>query len=68
MEREKKMDKKPSFQMDAPTLKLVDETAEKIGISRSDFFRMAVKEKLFRLGVLQQEQSLSVNSHMSGGA
>ncbi len=54
--------------MDAPTLKLVDETAEKIGISRSDFFRMAVKEKLFRLGVLQQEQSLSVNSHMSGGA
>ena len=44
---------KPSFQINAETLKLVDETAKKIGISRSDLLRMAVNEKLYRLGVLK---------------
>ncbi|MGE5533376.1 MAG: ribbon-helix-helix domain-containing protein [Bacillota bacterium] len=48
---------KPSFQIDGEILKLVDETAKKIGVSRSDFFRMAVNEKLYRLGVLSSNSN-----------
>ncbi|MCL5949592.1 MAG: ribbon-helix-helix domain-containing protein [Candidatus Bathyarchaeota archaeon] len=44
---------KPSFQINAETLKLVDETAKKIGLSRSDLIRMSINEKLYRLGVLK---------------
>lgn len=46
---------KPSFQIDDKRLKLVDETAKSLGISRSDFVRMAINEKLYRLGVLEPE-------------
>lgn len=35
--------------------RLVGESAKRIGISRSDFVRMAINEKLFRLGVLQSD-------------
>ena len=64
---------KPSFQIDNKALKLVDETAKKIGISRSDFVRMALNEKLYRLGVLEPEEIVShekVSSHtnVKGGA
>jgi metal-responsive CopG/Arc/MetJ family transcriptional regulator len=52
---------KPSFQIDGEILKLVDETAKKIGVSRSDFFRMAVNEKLYRLGVLSSNSNSPVN-------
>jgi len=63
---------KPSFQIDGKILKLVDETARKIGISRSDFVRMAINEKLYRLGVLQPEgivsrEKSSPPTHMKGG-
>ena len=50
---------KPSFQINAETLKLVDETAKKIGISRSDLLRMAVNEKLYRLGVLKLDGTIA---------
>jgi len=50
---------KPSFQIDGKILKLVDETAKKIGISRSDFVRMAINEKLYRLDVLEPEGIVS---------
>jgi len=46
---------KPAFQIDSETLKLLDDTARKIGVSRSDLIRMAIKEKLYRLGVLKPE-------------
>lgn len=46
---------KPAFQIDSETLSLVDDTARKIGVSRSDLIRMAIKEKLYRLGVLKPE-------------
>jgi hypothetical protein len=56
---------KPSFQTDEKTLKLVDETAQKIGVSRSDLIRMAINEKLYRLGVLQSDMATACKT---GGA
>lgn len=50
---EKRNIAKPSFQIDSNTLRSVDETAKKIGVSRSDLIRIALNEKLFRLGVLK---------------
>ena len=47
---------KPAFQIDSETLDLIDNTARKIGVSRSDLIRMAIKEKLYRLGVLKPEE------------
>lgn len=63
---------KPSFQIDDKTLKLVDETAKKIGISRSDFVRMAINEKLYRLGVLEPEgivphEKINPQTNVNGG-
>jgi len=63
---------KPSFQIDSKILKLVDETAKKIGISRSDFVRMAINEKLYRLGVLEEgivaREKSSPHTNIKGGA
>jgi hypothetical protein len=55
---------KPSFQVNEEILKLVDETAKKIGISRSDFLRMAINEKLYRFGVLKLD---GTTAHKIGG-
>jgi len=33
-------------------MRTLDETAKKMGISRSDLIRMAIKKELYRLGVL----------------
>ena len=71
--RSKPKKPKPSFQIDGKILKLVDETAKKIGISRSDFVRMAINEKLYRLGVLEPEgivarEKSSPHTSVKGGA
>jgi hypothetical protein len=51
--------KKATFQEHEEKLRVVDDTAKKIGVSRSDFIRMAINEKLFRLGVIQSDGVLT---------
>ena len=64
---------KINVEVDPKVIRLVDETAKKIGISRSDFVRMAINEKLYRLGVLEPEgivsrEKNSPHTNVRGGA
>ena len=63
---------KINVEVDPKVIKLVDETAKKIGISRSDFVRMAINEKLYRLGVLEPagiaaHEKSSPHTNVKGG-
>lgn len=59
---------KPSFQINDEILKLVDKSAEKIGVSRSDFLRMAINEKLYRLDILSLSGNSALSHTKTGGA
>jgi len=50
---------KATFLMEDEKQKLVGETAKRMGISRSDFVRIAINEKLYRLGLLQSDGSIA---------
>lgn len=50
---------KPSFQIEEEKQKIIDETAKRMGISRSDFVRIAINEKLYRLGLLQSDGGIT---------
>lgn len=47
--------RKTSLVLATSDMTKLDETAEKMGISRSDLIRMAIKKELYRLGVLKPE-------------
>jgi len=44
-----------SFEEDEDILKLADEAAKNVGMSRSAFFRRAIREKLARMSYLSPE-------------
>lgn len=59
---------KLSFQISEEIRKLVAETAQKMGVSQSDVVRIAVNEKLYRLGVLSSSGNSALSPAKTGGA
>jgi predicted transcriptional regulator len=49
---------KISIEVKDAKVKKVDDTSEKMEISRSAFIRMAINEKLFRLGISPSDEAV----------